>query len=576
MQKNYPRTLHHLPSDTAEAWLFENAQARRQAERFYQQKGQTVKLHSAYKTLLHAILETGLLDKTNSALIRYPVVAEDEPQRFRLECYPLGELLSCNIEFDAFACQLSVANPLPYYEIITEKQTHKIFVPVRWTTKSTGEKQLVSCAWLKSVDGSSQALLSDYEQIYQDACQVIDELPLTGKAPYFKTLRFDITLPMRDTPLAIGQECISLAEALHEDIYFSALEIFQHRLGLAKGARDLTPGQVIPNITHSQQTSLTVSFAPFAQHDDDFAGNPPLDTLTQPLTTKQISAHLQQLNGKNFHVTSRQGRMVQGCLLGQNDAPIKLAISGGQHANESSGVVGALRAAQTLKKQNAVVFSVCPSENPDGYAAFHALCRENPKHMHHAARYTAAGNDLAFGDSHEALIRDSAKAQLNADVHINLHGYPAHEWTRPLSGYVPSGFTFYTIPKGFFLICRYRKGHQSKATHLLNAAALAIANYPPQHQQNTLMLKRYLNAVADNNITIMHEVVPYHLEEREDTDYPIEIITEAPDETIYGEDFRIAHESQYRVILAIAEAMQSLSDSAVKPRRSGIGIYTSC
>ena len=75
--------------------------------------------------------------------------------------------------------------------------------------------------------------------------------------------------------------------------------------------------------------------------------------------------------------------------------------------------------------------------------------------MHHAARYTGLGDDVeSRGDTpvYESLIRKEALALMDAKLHINLHGYPAHEWTRPLSGYLPRGFELWTIPKGFFVI----------------------------------------------------------------------------------------------------------------------------
>ncbi|WP_372742556.1 hypothetical protein [Neptunomonas sp.] len=202
---------------------------------------------------------------------------------------------------------------------------------------------------------------------------------------------------------------------------------------------------------------------------------------------------------------------------------------------------------------------MCPLENPDGYALFRQLCQSNPKHMHHAARYTSAGNDLTYGTDYESLIRGEAKHHLSADVHVNLHGYPSHEWTRPLSGYVPEGFATWTIPKGFFVICRYNPGFKAKAEAMLHAAIDAVAGFDLQRQQNIQMLTRFLSTVENAGFEVAHGAVPYMINEYHKTDYPIEIITEAPDETVYGEAFRIAHESQYRVVLAIAEALRAMS-----------------
>lgn len=559
--KHYPRTLHHLPDDTVEAWLFEMPESRRAIEREMAAKGKNIILHSAYKTLLCEVLERGLLDHlepSETVTIRYPVIAGDEPKRFRLECYPLSDLCDCQFVFEPFDCVLDATNPLPYYEMITATTTHQIVVPVKWVDKINEQRHLAACGWVKLADGSQRLLPTEFEAIYADVCQYVADLPLSGTPPFFDRLTIAVGLPTRDRRLPVGDEHLSLLEAMHEDLYFSALEIFQWRLGLPQGSRELTLGQVLPDVMFSERPYLQISenHQCIADNDDDIGGCPALNGVEHWLTPKQINAHLDKLSGTRFSATSRQGRPVHGCFLGNADAPVKLAISGGQHANESSGVVGALRAAQTLKHHSDVALTVCPSENADGYAAFRQLCQTNPRHMHHAARYTAAGNDLTYSDSHEALIRSVAKQHLSADVHLNLHGYPSHEWTRPLSGYVPSGFATWTIPKGFFLICRYNKGYREKAQKLLNAAIDAVAAYSPQYQQNQAMLKRYLSLIEREGFELAHEVIPFTLDETENTDYPIEIITEAPDETVYGESFRIAHESHYRVILAVVEALK--------------------
>ncbi|MGY0398416.1 MAG: hypothetical protein ACWIPH_00425 [Ostreibacterium sp.] len=562
--KRYPRALENLPEETVEAWLFESLKARHQVEREWQKSGKTLKLRSAYKTLLHTVLEDNLLDNAKHAIIRYPIIAGDEPSRFRLECYPLSELVACELVFEGFDCTINAQNPLPYYEIIVDGVSLAITVPVRWIVTLTGDQQLVTCGWSLDENGTSAHLLTEFEAIYDDVCQYLSKLPLvaidkqTLSGPFFNQLRFDIGLPIGDTFLPVGNEQISLIEALHEDIYFSALEIFQHRLGLPSGDRRLTPGQIIPSVSYKNQPSLSINIIDNISIDDAFelGGCPHLDNAGHWLTAKQIQAHLQQLKGEVFSVTSRQGRPVLGCAI-NTEQQIKLAISGGQHANESSGVVGALRAAAALKRRGDVALTVCPSENVDGYALFRSLCQDNPHHMHHAARYTAAGNDLTDGRRFESHIRDKAKSYVLADVHINLHGYPSHEWTRPLSGYVPKGFADWTIPKGFFLICRYQSGQKILAQLLLKAAITAVIQHASQAEQNDIMLQRYLGIVEQTGFKIADNTVPFIINEYEQTDYPIEIITEAPDETVYGEDFRIAHETHLRVIMAIAEVLST-------------------
>lgn len=562
MKRTYARTLYNLPSDATEAWLFESHEMRLSAEAEWAKQGRTIKLHSAYKSLLHHLLESKLLDEADEILIRYPVITGDEPQRFRLECYPVTDLFDGKVSFEALE-QTVEQGELPFYEVVTQADTYQFPIPVRWVNTLSHKRQLVACGWVINQSGRGQYLPTEFDGIYNDACRYLSELPLDpiheehATGPFFERLTLHIGLPMQDVKLAVAEESISLAEAMHEDIYFSAIEIFQQRLGLPTNDRSLMPGQIVPDVFYAEQPSLTInseSCSPEAL--DKTALTDSLDDVEHWLTPQQISDQLIELKGQPFEVASRQGNRVEGCAV-LSGSPIKLAISGGQHANESSGVVGALRAAHALKAQGDVDFTVCPSENADGYALFRQLCQSNPKHMHHAARYTSAGNDLTFGTAYESLIRDAAKRHLLADVHVNLHGYPSHEWTRPLSGYVPEGFATWTIPKGFFIICRYNPGFKAQAEAMLNAAISAVIGFDPQKQQNIEMLTRFLMSVENAGFEIAQGIVPYMISEYEKTDYPVEIITEAPDETVYGEAFRIAHESHYRVILAIADALKA-------------------
>ena len=565
MNQTYAHTLHHLPADTSQAWLFESKKARAKIEAEWAKQGKALKLHSAYKSLLHTILEDSALKTATDILIRYPVVEGDDPQRFRLECYPVNDLVTATVRFEAFEAEMGETE-LPCYEVETESGTKRFPIPVRWVTSKSGKRQLVACGWVINQQGEGRYLPTEFDSIFNDACQYLSELPLQPisasekNGPFFDRLVVHIGLPMKDTPLPVNNESISFIEAMHEDIYFSALEIFHHRLNRLANDRSLKIGHIIPDVYYAYKPKLSISLNPPATKDND--GDEShlatcLDKLGHWPTPQRISNQLDKLDGTRFETTSRQGRPVCGCAV-VSGSKVKLAISGGQHANESSGIVGGLRAAKALKEQGTVDFTICPSENTDGYALFRQLCVKNPNHMHHAARYTGTGADLTHSKTHESLIRNMAKAQLVADVHVNLHGYPAHEWTRPLSGYVPEGFTTWTIPKGFFLICRYNSGYEAKAKVLLEAAIQAVIEHDAQRQQNTEMLKRFFDIVEGSNFKVAEGVVPYMIDENNDTDYPIEIITEAPDETVYGEDYRVAHESHYRVIMAIAKALAEL------------------
>ncbi|WP_415184659.1 peptidase M14 [Phaeovulum sp.] len=559
IEKTYDRTLYNLPADCSEVWLFEGIAARQRLE---QARGFPVR--SAYKTLLHDVLERDLLRGVAKAVIHYPVLPGDEPLRFRLECYPLGEMCQTRIEFQPAS---QPGDSMPHYRIEREGLPSVIVpVPVRQVTLGDGSNCFAACGWMRRGDQSAP-LETDYEKIFRDVTGAMNQIEITDRRPIFDQLIVDVTAPFQDLPLPVGKERISLAEALHEDVYFAAIEVFQACLGLEQGARDLQHGQVVPLIRIGEKPSLKMWLAKAdLSKDHDLGGVPVLHDATHWLTPRQIDGHLDEIGGTRFETTSRQGRPVAGIVVNP-EAPVQLAISSGQHSNETSPVVGALRAGYELRDMK-VGFTLCPMENPDGYALFRRLCRDNESYMHHAARYTAGGNDLSFATGYESRIRQMARERLPADVHVNLHGYPSHEWTRPLSGYVPRGFARWTLPKGFFLICRHHPGWGDLAKLVVEAAITAIAGHPEQMRQNAMMMRRYLAANPTPDFEVARGCIPHSTTETESEPYPVALITEAPDETIDGEDFRIAQESQYRVVLEIARALQSTLAHAPSKERS--------
>ncbi|SDE77773.1 hypothetical protein [Limimaricola pyoseonensis] len=554
--RDFDRTLDALPDDTRTAWLFEGPAARRAAEARARAEGRELRVRSAYKTLLHDVLEDGLLAHAARAVIHYPVVEGCPEDRFRLECYPLHALVShCEIEFRPRA---HAGDGLPRYLVETEARRTEVEVPVRWRDLDDGARALGACGWIEDGQGG-RALPTEYEAIFEAVCAHLRAMPLDPlsadepEGPFFDRLEVAVELPYEDQVLPVGAEVVSLAEAMHEEIYFTALEIFQQRLGLAAGQRSVKAGQVVPLVRRGARPRLEIrSTAARPELDRDQPGRPALDAATQWLYPAQIAAHLAALGGDAYAATSRQGRPVEGRHVA-GSGPARLAISAGQHANESSPMVGALRAGRDLAAQGEVSFTLNPLENPDGYALFRELCADNPRHMHHAARYTASGADLSHGAGrHESAIRDLAHARLPAEVHVNLHGYPSHEWTRPLTGYIPRGFGQWTIPKGFFLILRHDPAHEDLARTVLRAGLEALEGFPELAAQNRRMLDLYRRYVGAESFEVHAGCIPFTVSATSEALYPVTLITEAADETVGGEDFRIAQEGQYRVVRAVA------------------------
>lgn len=545
-------------------WLF-NTRAERKA---LCAANPNIQYKSAYKALLCEVLERDLLAGQAAVKLFYPVVEGDEPLRFRLETYPLQALYpDCTIEYIAEqsvqqSALLNENGGVFYRLVFADGREERIFAPVRWKNKADGSRELSATAWQSDASGS-RPIASAFEDLYDQACAYLSALPLDELKRGIGQIRFDITLIGADEPLPFGHEHLSLAEALHEDLYFSAQEILNARLGT--GERRLRAGQVLPVVRYGADYSFQATVAATPPDYAEIADRAETADATcdKALCPQALAREIEALGGKRFDSQSAQGRPLYGVLINEQ-LPNAFALSAGQHANESTGVVGALRAAKALCEAGEVGFSYRPLGNPDGYAAFLHLCHHAPNHMQHAARYTAAGCDLAYGDEGEPLpeyrLTQTAKALLpQAWLHLNLHGYPAHEWTRPLSGYVPRHFSRWTIPKGFFLIVRYRAGYREQAQAVLNVALQAVMSHEAQIEQNRAMVKAYLDTVGSADFPIYQNLVPYSIDEYENMDYGVELITEAPDETVSGEWFAIQQETQYRVVMAVAEWLKEES-----------------
>jgi hypothetical protein len=144
-----------------------------------------------------------------------------------------------------------------------------------------------------------------------------------------------------------------------------------------------------------------------------------------------------------------------------------LYLSGRQHANEVSATNYILKFAELLatdstyqeylKKMN---FVLHPLENPDGAALAYELQKITPHHSLHAGRYTSLGIDVGYQVNASKSLLPEAKVRKNLwekwlpDIHLNLHGYPSHEWVQQFSSYSPYLFRDYWIPRGWFAYFR--------------------------------------------------------------------------------------------------------------------------
>ncbi|WP_160008644.1 peptidase M14 [Rhizobium sp. 18055] len=570
-ENRFERTLDTLVSrfsdasgQSVEAWTFDDENSRRSAEEILRSRGAAARFRSAYKPLLHFFLEEVDIASLSAAHVVYPWHGACPDNRFLLEAYPLAGLLGDITP----TFEVAAGGALFYQVTLTRKdgqsKTDRVFAPNRVHTDFIGETLLSPTGWVAINGEAGQRLETDYEALFSSAMTAIVEHPWGASEPYFDELNISVTLPIADRALDFGEEVVSLREALHEDFYFSLLEVFQKKSGRPIGDRGLQPGQVIPEIRVGEAATVRVETRPLS--NAEATGEPQvLASATAPIFAAQVRNELAEIEGEAFEARSRIGRVIEARYHKGTDRPVM--ISGGQHPNETTGIIGALRAAQTLAKRPGAHFTVSPLENPDGYEVHKRLCIDNPLHMHHAARYTALGDDLEYRSGDRLLekaIRVEAERLSGARLHVNLHGYPSHEWTRPLSGYVPRNFAMWTLPKGFFLIMRHHAGWAKQGERLVDEVSRRLAAIPGLIEYNDAQIRLFETHAGATGFGVVNGF-PVLISTDDRHTVPLTLITEYPDETIYGKSFIDGHTAQMETVLAAYDALQTID----VPRQEG-------
>ncbi|MPT29832.1 MAG: peptidase M14 [Achromobacter sp.] len=574
LEKTFDRTLdawihaYKAPAwrgAAVEGWLFEGVEARREAEARLAQAGVTARFRSAYKPLLHYFLEEVERDGLTAVELGYPLHEHAQAKRFTLEAYPLVALLQgVRVTMKPGASDLHYDVVLAYAD--GTRREARVFAPNQLGQAQDGTPELSPTGWLRVRDAggtlqTDAAQTTEYQQAFRSIVDTVRNHPWGAHEPYFDRLEIRVDLPGMDFALPVDEEIVSTFEALHEDLYFTLLEHFQHHSGRPSGDRGLQPGQIIPDIRrHDGAARVLVTLEPFAPPVavTPVAPAEPLAGLREPLAAAQIAGCMAALGGDSFQAISRQGRPVLGTYL-RGPGPA-VFISGAQHANETSGVVGALRAAQALKARGDAHFALIAAENPDGYALFNRLREQHPRHMLHASRYSALGDDIAYREHapfFEREGRHQAHAISGAQLHINLHGYPAHEWTRPLSGYLPRNFELWTIPKGFFLVLRHHPGWSERARRLIEGVTARLARkVPGLVEYNARQLELFHAHALETGFDVLNGI-PVQVTETDREALPMALISEFPDETVYGDRFVFAHTVQMETVLAATDIHRS-------------------
>lgn len=261
LEKTFDRTLdawihaYKAPAwrgAAVEGWLFEGVDARREAEARLAQAGVTARFRSAYKPLLHYFLEEVERDGLVAVELRYPLHEHAQAKRFTLEAYPLVALLQgVRVTMKPGASDLHYDVTLVYAD--GRRREDRVFAPNQLGQAQDGKPELSPTGWLRvrDADGAIQtdaAQATEYQQAFRSIVDTVRNHPWGAHEPYFDRLEIRVDLPGMDFALPVDEEIVSTFEALHEDLYFTLLEHFQHHSGRPSGDRGLQPGQIIPDI----------------------------------------------------------------------------------------------------------------------------------------------------------------------------------------------------------------------------------------------------------------------------------------------------------------------------------------
>ncbi|AFZ68014.1 putative deacylase [Deinococcus peraridilitoris DSM 19664] len=532
-----------------------------------------VRVRSAYKPAFHWIAEEvlprALELNADSLQLSYPVLAPEPPGRFLQETYPLSGLLEQHgLRFEARAD----SRPAQHCRVVLLAQGQEVWqgscaLPLAPRTAPGGATVLAPTGRLQVSAQERELLdvrlLTDAERAwdwYTKAVlpEVLRRADFAPGQPAFRTLSVTFALSEADDPLGLDHERSSMLEALGEEVYFGTLEALKLRAGHELDARELQPGRIVPVVRSRPaqagwaRVTLTAFAGPSqpqqptrrAQPSQADIGGDPAPLPSAPVSPRRLVASARALADEHrlewtVPAYSYDGRPVPA--LGRTGRPIGLLVTAGQHANEASGPHAALKLIPMLAQVPDLSFVAIPLENPDGAALHLALTRRDPQFMHHAARYTSLGDDLEArvlrGEARwEARARVWAAHRQQLAVHLSLHGYPSHEWTRPFSGYAPRGFESWALPAGIVTIIRYQSGQRENA----EALAALIAHALSSDEELSAHTQRALRWSGAHVLTPHYELRgswPFLFQARDDLLAPLMVITEVPDETVYGAAF---------------------------------------
>ncbi len=135
----------------------------------------------------------------------------------------------------------------PFFDLFPEYE--QVRVTTGRLTASVGGETVVDERIVTDPERFWDRLQTDvYGRMIEYVMDIQDGAPSGGNAPYFDEFRVDLRLSEPDHRIGIQEEVISSLEAMHEDIYFETLTLFD-LIGDRYGVGGLSyPGRVLPYI----------------------------------------------------------------------------------------------------------------------------------------------------------------------------------------------------------------------------------------------------------------------------------------------------------------------------------------
>jgi hypothetical protein len=128
-------------------------------------------------------------------------------------------------------------------------------------------------------------------------------------------------------------------------------------------------------------------------------------------------------------------------------------------------------------------------------------------------------------------------------------------------GYIPRGFEMWTLPKGFFLILRYHQGWEEPAMMMLDSVTRRLGKVPGLADLNRRQIALYEIHAGDAGFQMINGF-PCHCSLDERSSVPVTLITEYPDETIYGDALVAGYKAQAETVVAAYDAWQACAPKA--------------